>query len=148
MLKKANRVTERSRVNKVLDEQDFQRSDRTTDSEASQIGKILNVPAVVTLDANVEDEKVSVTGKMIDVETAEILWVGTGRGGSGESLATVGGAITGALLGSQVGKGSGKVAGGIAGGVLGGAAGKELSPQTAKIVQDAIEQMVKELPES
>ena len=148
MLEKGYRVIERSRVNKVLDVQDFQRSDRTTESEASQIGKILNVPVVVTLDANVEDEKVSVTGKMIDVETAEILWVGTGRGGSGESLATVGGAITGALLGSQVGKGSGKVAGGIAGGVLGGAAGKELSPQTAKIVQDAIEQMVKELPES
>jgi len=97
MLKKANRVTERSRVNKVLDEQDFQRSDRTTDSEASQIGKILNVPAVVTLDANVEDEKVSVTGKMIDVETAEILWVGTGRGGSGEGLATVGGTISDAV---------------------------------------------------
>lgn len=148
MLKKGYRVIERSRVNKVLEEQDFQRSDRTTDSETSQIGKILNVPAVVTLDANVEDEKVSVTGKMIDVETAEVLWVGTGRGGSGEGLASVGGAISGAVLGSQVGGGSGKVAGGIAGGVLGGTAGKELSPQTAKVVQDAIKQMVKELPES
>lgn len=147
MLKKGYRVIERSRVNKILNEQDFQQSDRTTDSEAAQIGKILNVPAVVTLDANVEGEKVSVTGKMIDTDTAEILWVGTGGGGSGETIATAGGAVIGALTGSQVGGGSGRVIGGVAGGVLGGAAGKSLSPQTAKVVKNAISHMVAELPD-
>ncbi|MFP3980416.1 MAG: glycine zipper 2TM domain-containing protein [Desulfobacterales bacterium] len=147
MLKKGYRMIERNRVNKILDEQDFQRSDRTTDSEAARIGKVLNVPAVVTLEANVEGEKVSVTGKMIDTETAEILWTGTGGGGSGETLATAGGAVVGALTGSQVGDGSGKVAGTVAGGVLGGAAGKALSPQTAKVVQKTIKQMVADLPQ-
>ena len=112
MMKKGYRVIERSRVNEVLQEQDFQRSDRTTDSESAKIGKVLNVPAVMTLDANVEGEKVSVTGKMIHAETAEILWVGTGGGGSGETLATAGGAILGAVAGSQVGKGAGRVVGG------------------------------------
>ncbi|MGM0452427.1 MAG: hypothetical protein ACQERN_04590 [Thermodesulfobacteriota bacterium] len=146
MLEKGYRVIERSRVNKILDEQDFQRSDRTTDSEAARLGKVLNVPAVVTLDANVEGEKVSVTGKMINTETAEVLWVGTGGGGSGKTLATAGGAVIGALTGSQVGSGSGRVVGGVAGGVLGGAAGKALSPQTAKVVKKAIQQMVEELP--
>lgn len=148
MLKKNYRVIERNRVNKILNEQDFQQSDRTTDSEASQIGKIINVPAVVMLEANVDGEKVSITGKMIDTETAEVLWVGTGGAGSGETLATVGGAVVGALAGSQVGEGSGRVIGGVAGGVLGGAAGQALSPQTAKVVQNAIEQMVDELPEA
>ncbi|MEF8941270.1 MAG: glycine zipper 2TM domain-containing protein [Desulfohalobiaceae bacterium] len=147
MIDKGYRVIERSRVNKVLDEQDFQRSDRTTNAEASEIGKVLNVPAVITLDANVDGEKVSVTGKMIDAETAEVLWVGTSRGGSGQGLATVGGAIGGALLGSQVGSGAGKVAGGVAGGVLGGAAGQTMSPQTARVVQKAIKQMVADLPD-
>lgn len=147
MIKKGYRVIERSRVNKILDEQDFQRSDRTTNAEASDIGKVLNVPAVITLDANVDGEKVSVTGKMIDAETAEVLWVGTSRGGSGQGLASVGGAIGGAVLGSQVGSGAGKVAGGIAGGVLGGTAGKAMSPQTARVVQKAIKQMVEDLPD-
>lgn len=148
MMEKNYRLIERNRVNKILDEQDFQRSDRTTDSEASQIGKIINVPAVVMLEANVDGEKVSVTGKMIDTETAEVLWVGTGGAGSGESFAKAGGAVIGALTGSQVGEGSGRVVGGVAGGVLGGEAGEALSPQTAKVVQDAIEQMVEELPEA
>ncbi|MBS3754864.1 MAG: hypothetical protein KGY56_04115 [Desulfobacterales bacterium] len=147
MLKKGYRMIERNRVNKVLAEQDFQRSERTTSSEAARIGKVLNVPAVVMLEANVEGEKVSVTGKMIDTETAEILWIGTGGGGSGKTLATAGGAILGALGGSQIGSGSGRVVGGVAGGVLGGAAGKALSPQTAKVVQKAIKQMVAELPQ-
>lgn len=146
MLEKGYRVIERSRVNKILDEQDFQRSDRTTDSGAARLGKVLNVPAVTTLDANVEGEKVSVTGKMINTETAEILWVGTGGGGSGKTLATAGGAVIGALTGSQIGDGTGRVIGGVAGGVLGGAAGKSLSPQTAKVVKKAIHQMVEELP--
>lgn len=146
MLKKGYRVIERNRVNRVLEEQDFQRSNRTTDSEAAQIGKVLNVPAVVMLDANVEGEKVSVTGKMVDTETAEIIWIGTGGGGSGETLATAGGAVLGAITGSQVGSGSGRVIGGVAGGVLGGAAGKALSPQTAKVVKNAIKQMVSKLP--
>lgn len=147
MMKKGYRVIERSRVNEVLQEQDFQRSDRTTDSESAQIGKVLNVPAVMTLDANVEGEKVSVTGKMIHAETAEVLWVGTGGGGSGETMATAGGAILGAIAGSQVGSGVGRVVGGVSGGVLGGAAGKTLSPQTAKVVKNTIQHMVEGLPD-
>ena len=131
----------------MLQEQDFQRSDRTTDAESAKIGKVLNVPAVMTLDANVEGEKVSVTGKMVDTETAEVIWIGTGSGGSGETLATAGGAVLGAITGSEVGSGSGRVVGSIAGGVLGGAAGNALSPQTAKVVKNAINQMVSELPD-
>ncbi|MCF8111416.1 MAG: glycine zipper 2TM domain-containing protein [Desulfobacteraceae bacterium] len=146
MLKKGYRVIERSRVNKVLAEQDFQHSDRTTAAGAAAIGKVLNVPGVFMLDVNVDGEKLSITGKIIDTETAEILWVGTGRGGSGSTVGTIGGAILGAVAGSAVGDGSGRTAAMIGGGVLGGAAGDALTPQTARVAQRAVQEMVKELP--
>ncbi|MFP4000229.1 MAG: glycine zipper 2TM domain-containing protein [Desulfobacterales bacterium] len=146
MFKKGYRFIERSRVNKVMNEQDFQHSDRTTNAEAAEIGRILNVPGVVMLDVNVTGEKISMTGKIVDTETAEILWIGTGRGGSGGLLATVGGAVAGAAAGSAIGDGSGRTAATVGGGVLGGAAGQTLAPQTARVVQKSIQKMVKDLP--
>ncbi|MGM0452900.1 MAG: DUF4870 domain-containing protein [Thermodesulfobacteriota bacterium] len=98
------------------------------------------------LDANVEGEKVSITGKSIDTQTAEVILIGTGGAGRGETLATAGRAVIGAITGSRVGGDSGRVAGGVAGGVLGGSAGNTLTQQTAKVVRKAIEQMVEELP--
>lgn len=148
MLKKGYRVIERSRVEKVLQEQDFQHSDRTTNAGAAAIGKVLNVPGVIMLDVNIEGEKLTITGKIIDTETAEILWVGTGRGGSGRTVATIGGALLGAVAGSAVGDGSGRTAAAIGGGILGGAAGDALSPQTARVAQRAVEKMVEQLPQA
>ncbi len=147
MLKKGYRVIERNRVNQVLDEQDFQRSERTSDSEAAQIGQVLNVPAVVMVNAGVDGEKVSITGRMVDAQTGEVLWIGTSRGGSGARVSKTGGAVLGAIAGSQIGGGRGRIVGGVAGGVLGGAAGESLSPQAARVVQKAIEEIVAELPE-
>jgi len=147
LLNKGYQVVERERVESILQEQDFQKSERTNDQEAAQIGRILNVPAVLILSAHVEGEKVSMTGRMIDAETAEVLWIGTGRGGSGRTLATLLGTITGGLLGSEVGGGRGRIAATAAGGALGGAAGETLAPQTARVVQNAIKEMVKELPD-
>ncbi len=146
LVEKGYVVIERERVNSILEEQDFQRSDRTTDEEAARIGEILNVPAAAMVDVNVDGEKVSLTGRMVDVETGEVLWIGSGRGSSGRSLATIFGAITGGLLGSQVGGGSGRTIATVSGGVLGGAAGDTLAPQTARVVQKSIKEMVKDLP--
>lgn len=139
-------VIERERVQEILDEQDFQRSGRTTKTEAATIGKILNVPAVAMLDVNVDGQKVSLTGRMVDVDTGQVLWIGTSRGGSGSTLSTVTGAVAGGLLGSQVGSGSGRTAATIAGGAVGGAAGNAMAPQTSRVVQKSIKKMVKELP--
>lgn len=151
MLKKGYRVIERSRVNSVLKEQDFQHSDRTTAAEAARIGQVLNVEAVMMLNFSVDGEKVSVTGRIVDTETAEVLWIGTGRGGSGALLSTIGGAAAGAsvgaLAGSQISDDTtATVAGAVGTGAIGGAAGKTLSPQEARVVQMAIEKMVQELP--
>lgn len=147
LLRKNYRVIERERVNSVLAEQDFQHGDRTSDQGMSQIGQVLNVPAVAMLDVTVDGEKVSITGRMVDAETGEVIWIGTGRGGSGRTFSTILGAVTGGLLGSQVGDGRTGAIGAAAGGALGGAAGEALSPQAARVVQRATEEMVEELPE-
>ncbi|MFW6414121.1 MAG: glycine zipper 2TM domain-containing protein [Verrucomicrobiota bacterium] len=146
LMKKGYRVIERSRVNKLLEEQEFQRSDSTSTNEAAQIGEVINVPAVAMIDVNVDGEKISITGRMLDVETGEILWIASSRGGSGQTLSTIAGAVVGGAAGSQVGSGRGRTAATIAGGVLGGAAGRTMAPQTARVIEKAIQRMMEELP--
>lgn len=146
LLGKGYRVIERSRVESVLAEQDFQRSEVTTTESASRMGEILNVPAVAMVDVDLSGEKVSLTGRIVETDTGEVLWIGTGRAGSGRLLATLGGAAAGAGAGSQVGGGSGRTAGVIGGAVLGGAAGDTLAPQTTRVVQRAIQRMIGDLP--
>ncbi len=145
MMQKGYRIVERTRVESILAEQDFQRSEVTTAQGAAEIGRVLNVSAVVMLDVSVSGEQVSLTGRMVDPETAEILWIGTGRGGTGKTLATITGAAVGAVGGSRV-RGSSRVPVTIAGGVLGGAVGHALAPEVADIVQRAIREMVKDIP--
>ncbi|MGM0610637.1 MAG: CsgG/HfaB family protein [Thermodesulfobacteriota bacterium] len=151
MLEKGYRIIERSRVKSILKEQDFQHSDRTTSAEAAHIGRILNVKAVMMLNFTASGEKVSVTGKIVDTETAEVLWIGTGRAASGSLLSTLTGAAAGASAGALAGSSisddtTATVAGAVGTGAVGGAAGKTLSPQEARVVQMAIEKMVEELP--
>ncbi len=141
LMKKGYRVVERQRVRSLLAEQDFQQSDRTSAAEAAEIGRILNVPAVAMLDVHVDGDKVSMTCRLVDSQTAEVIFVGGGRGGSGQAMATVAGAIGGAAAGMQV---SDRAA--VAGGVLGGTAGHTLSPQAARVVQRAVQESVKDLP--
>ncbi len=141
LMAKGYRVIERRRVQSILAEQNFQHSDRTSAEGAAEMGRILNVPAVAMLDVHVDGEKVSMTCRIVDTQTAEVIFIGGGRGGSGQRLATVAGAIGGAAAGMQM---SDRAA--IAGGVLGGTAGHTLSPQAARVVQRAIQEAIKDLP--
>lgn len=147
MMRKGYGIVERSRVQSVLDEQDFQVSDRTTQAEAAEIGRIMNIPAVLLLDVSVSGERLTLTSRMIDSESAEVLWIGSGRGGTGRILSTLGGAAAGTALGTQVGGGRGRDIATVGGGVLGGAAGYTLAPQTQRIVHRAIKQMVDDMPQ-
>jgi outer membrane lipoprotein SlyB len=147
LLKKGYNVIERQQVQSVLEEQDFQRSDLTTTQGAAQAGRILNVPAVMVANINVPGERISMTVKMIDTETASIVWMGSGYGTTGRTLATLGGAALGAGAGTALGgDSSGKVVGGVAGGVLGGMAGHGLSPQIQSQVQKVIQKICAGLP--
>ncbi|MBW8039505.1 MAG: glycine zipper 2TM domain-containing protein [Planctomycetes bacterium] len=148
LLKKGYTVVERTQVQTLLDEQDFQASDLTSADNAVQVGKILNVPVVLVVNIPRYDEEMSMTAKMIDVEDASILWMGSASGTTGRTLATIFGAASGAVVGAVVsgGESDDQLLGGVIGGILGGTAGRALSPQQAEHLQKMAKKMCKDLP--
>jgi hypothetical protein len=148
LLKKGYTPVERRRVQALLKEREFQASDVTSDEGAARAGRILNVPVVMLVNIPVYKEDMNMTAKMIDVEDGSILWIGSGSGSTGKTLATIVGAAAGAAAGATVAgdETDDKVLGGVIGGVLGGVAGRALSPQQAKQVRKVIKDVCKDLP--
>ncbi len=149
LMKKGYTVVERSQVKSVLKEQEFQASDLASEQGAAKAGQILNVPAVMLIDIpKYTEEKLSMSAKLIDVQTAAILWIGTGDGSTGKTAATIVGAIGGAALGAAVGghDTGDRVAGAVIGGVVGGVAGNLLSPEQQKQVRKVVTKVAESLP--
>ena len=148
LMKKGYTPVERAQVQSLLKEHEFQASDLTTDEGAARAGRILNVPVVLVVNIPNFGEEMSMTVKMIDVEDGTVLWMGSGFGRTGRTLATIFGAAGGAAAGAAVagGDSDSRTIGAIAGGVLGGVAGQALSPQKAKRAQETIKKMCKSLP--
>jgi len=147
LLKKGYAVIERAQVQALLDEQDFQASDLTRADDAARAGKILNVPVVLVANIPKYEEEMNMTAKMVNVEDASILWMGSASGSTGKTLATIFGAAAGAAAGAAVGSDSGEgLAGGVIGGVLGGVAGNALSPQQSENLRELTKKMCKDLP--
>ncbi len=149
LMKKGYTVVERSQVKALLKEQEFQASDLASDQGAAKAGRILNVPAVMTIDIpKYGNEKMSMSAKLIDVETAAILWIGSGDGNTGRTAATIVGAVAGVAAGAALGGGdtSDRVLGGVLGGAAGGAAGYLLSPDQAKVVRKVVAKVAESLP--
>jgi hypothetical protein len=149
LMKKGYTVVERSQVKAILKEQEFQASDLASEQGAAKAGQILNVPAVMLIDIpKYDSEKMSMSAKLIDVQTAAILWIGSGDGSTGKTAATVLGAVGGAALGAVVGghDTGDRVIGGVIGGVAGGVAGNMLSPDQAKQVRKVVAAVAKSLP--
>ncbi|MBW8014888.1 MAG: glycine zipper 2TM domain-containing protein [Planctomycetes bacterium] len=135
---------ERSRIQALIDEQDFQASEITA-TDAVKTGKILNVPAILLIDVPEFGENINVSGKMLDATDGRILWVGYGKARTGKLLTTVIAATAGAVIGAAVDSDH-TTEGAIIGGVLGGAAGYTLSPQAAEKVKEAIGKMCDSMP--
>lgn len=148
LMKKGYTPVERAQVQSLLEEHEFQASDLTTDEGAARAGRILNVPVVLVVNIPNFGEEMSMTAKIIDVEDGSVLWMGSGLGSTGRTLATIFGAAGGAAAGVAVAGGDtdDRTIGGIAGGVLGGVAGRALSPQKAQKAQEMIKKMCKSLP--
>jgi len=149
LMKKGYTVVERSQVKAVLKEQEFQASDLANPEGAAKAGQILNVPAVMMIDIpKYNNEKINVTAKLVDVQTAAILWIGSGDGTTGRTAATIVGAVAGAALGAAVGGGetNDRVAGGEIGGVVGGVAGNLLSPDQEKQFRKVVAKVARSLP--
>jgi hypothetical protein len=88
LLKKGYSIATRSDVQAIVKEQRFQRSG-LTESDATKIGKILNVPAVLIVGITemgsvskrlgrreLVEGRVSIGARLIGVETAKVLWIG------------------------------------------------------------------------
>jgi hypothetical protein len=150
LLKKGYAPVERQQVQELLKEQQFQTTTGITSTEgAVKAGRILNVPAIVLISIPDNEEEVSLTAKMVEVENGSILWQATGYGKKNTWLGTVVGAVVGAGAGAAVGNTAGHdgaVVGGVAGGVVGGMAGQALTPQQAEQIQKIVKEMCKQMP--
>ncbi len=96
-------------------------------------------------------EDISITAKMLDVQTGTLLWAGEGTGSLKSGLATLGGAVVGAtggiLLGSAIGNTNGAIIGGVAGALGGGVAGSALEQNLAQLIRSVIEKTCRGLPQ-
>ena len=148
LLAKGYAPIERSQVQSLLAEQEFQASEMTTDKDAVAAGRILNVPVVLIVNIPQFKESISMTVKMLDVENGSVLWVGSGSGTTGKTLGTILGAAAGAGAGATVAGDSSKnkTTGAIIGGVLGGATAHLLAPEKAQATQKIIKKLSKSLP--
>jgi len=146
LLKKGYTPVERAHVQALLKEQQFQTSDLVTQEGAAKAGRILNVPVVMIISIPNFGEQISMTAKLVEVETGAIVWMGSGTGTTGKTLATIFGAAAGAGAGAAVSGRDDRVTGGVIGGVLGGVAGNALSPQKEKKVREMTAQICKSLP--
>jgi uncharacterized membrane protein len=149
LMEKGYKFIERKDIKALLKEQEFQASDLTTKEGAAKVGRILNVPAVMMIEIpKYSDGKMDMTAKIIDVEDATILWIGTGHGNTNKALSTFVGAAAGAALGAAVGghDTGDRVIGGVIGGVVGGVAGNALAPEQEALVKKVIAKVVENLP--
>ena len=97
-----------------------------------------------------DNEQISVTAKMLDVQTGTLLWAGEGTGDLKGGLAVFGGGLLGAGAGATTGwaiaRTPGAIIGGVAGALAGGTAGAVLQPDTEQLLRSVIEKTCRDLP--
>lgn len=147
LIKRGYSPIARSEIQGLLKELEFQASDITSATGAAAAGKVLNVPAVMIINIPKYKEEMTMTAKLINVEDARILWIGTGSGTTGKTFATIFGAVAGAAVGVAVAGEGDQFAGGLIGAVVGGVAGQALSPQQSEQVKKVIAKVCESMPE-
>ncbi|MBM3299011.1 MAG: hypothetical protein FJY85_03555, partial [Deltaproteobacteria bacterium] len=101
LLRRGYTPVERTQIQSILKEQQFQTLDVTSATDAVKAGRVLNVSAVVVINVDY-GEQMSMTAKMINVEKGTMLWIGSGSGRTGKGLLTIAGAVLGAGTGVAV----------------------------------------------
>jgi len=148
LLGKGYSPVERSQIKAVMDEQKFAQSDVTRAGGAAQLGKILNVDTAVILNVPQYGQLMEMSAKMVDVESARIIWSANGSAKTGaglnEKAGAFLGAVGGAVGGHQMNDTGGAVVGGAAGAAGGAVAGEAMTPQR----QEQAAKLVKKLSES
>ena len=146
LLKKGYTPVERSHIQALLKEQEFQGSELTSQTGVQRAGQILNVPVAMLVTIPRFGEEISVNAKMTEVETGSIIWMASDTGSTGRTLGTILGAAIGVGAGVAVSGEDDRVLGGVLGGVAGGVVGRALSPQAEKHVRKMVGEMCESLP--
>jgi hypothetical protein len=147
-MKRGWTVIERSNIEKALDEIDFENKDITSADGRKQLGSVLNVQALTVINIARAGDDMSLTAKMLDVETGELIWHASGEG----SVSSAMGAFTGALVGAGVGAvaghnmGDNAGVGAVVGGLAGGAIGVALTPAETENAKKLVLDMCKDIP--
>jgi hypothetical protein len=148
-LKKGWAVVERENIQKAIDELKFQNSDLASPDQRKALGQVLNVDALTFVNIGGNLDEMAVTIKMVDVQSGELLWMGTGDSELNKGLSTFTGALIGAGVGAAVGNqvGSGHAGTGAAVGALaGGAVGVGLTPSALENAKDLVKTVCKDVP--
>lgn len=144
LMRKGYACVERSQIERIMKEQEFQASGITTSEGAARAGQILNVPVVMMVSVPKFDEKISVNAKMVRVEDGVIIWSGDGYGRTGKGLNTLVGGALGAAAGAAIAGGDrsdrtvGAVVGGVGGAIAGNALSPEVEQQFKKIIREKV----------
>ncbi|MEF8793653.1 glycine zipper 2TM domain-containing protein [Thiohalorhabdus sp.] len=150
LLEKGYSPVERQQIREVIKEQEFQNSDMTRAQNATAVGRILNVDAVVTINVPKYGETMEMSIQMMDPESAAVVWSASGNastGMAGETGALIGG-VTGAVAGSEMEGTAGAVAGGATGAAAGGLAGEQMSPQRREQSAKLMNKLSESLPKA
>ena len=114
--------------------------DLTTNEAAVEVGRMLKVPAVLTVNIPHFDEEITLTATMIDVEDGSILWLANGSGRGEGGLSGMFG-----FGGGSKHRDEGLLAGYV-GGEAGAATSEPLTVDEAKRAQRIVKSMCKSLP--
>jgi hypothetical protein len=112
--------------------------DLTTNEAAVEVGRMLKVPAVLTINIPHFGDEITLTATMVDVEDGSILWLANGSGRGEGGLSGMFG------LGAPEASSDEGLLGGIGG--LDTTTGQPLSPREAKRAQRIVKSMCKSLP--
>ncbi len=149
-LRRGWNLVERANIQKAIDELNFQNSDLAAPDQRKQLGKVLNVDALTFVNIGGKTDEMSITIKMIDVETGELLWMGSGDGSLNTALSTVTGVLIGAAVGAaagnDMGSGDNAGAGAAIGGIAGGVIGHSLTPSALENAKDLVKTVCETMP--
>jgi len=135
----------RPQVRASLTDQKIDFANLSTTERAVEVGKLLDVPAVLAIDIPHFGEQISISGKMINVADGSILWLASGTGKGKRTLSN--------MFGFSGGESSSSVAGqdpmftDVINGPMGDLSKQPLSPEEAERAQSVIKNMCRSLPQ-
>lgn len=135
-------VIERDNVDLAIEEIDFQNSEFASAAERKRLGEILNVQGLVIVNIASAGSEMTVNAKMIDPQSGELLWTGSGTGKIRSGLQTLSGAVLGAAAGAAVGDSDGAAIGAV----VGGAAGYSLTASEMENARELVREIGLSIP--